>query len=548
MLIFGLTLTISCNQDSLEIPQKSVIDLEEFYKNAGPNEAEQLISSIYDQFYEQIQGITTQIFLDVLSDDHFAGGNSFGDGASGFNITGLLNINPQMPTNPNTMYVNAYKIIYWANCILEKIPATTDARVNRVKAEANFFRALMMFELVRWFGTPPFVDHVIDIEGGEEFLLPNGDHFEIITWCLARMQEAADALPALSGIGTQRAFHARISKHGALAYKGKMALWYGTRYKNPAILAQAVEPLKTVVNSGLYDLLEDISRIGRMAADFSREYIFEHNAEDSGGYPNNQSDNRHTWTNWRPENMIVPGEIWNYGWGWDPPTGDFGDFLKNHHGGDIENPRFKATLRTYDQVMAMDYSTVVGTPGIFAPIDANQGYFRYRGLNFASEVYMELAGSGKKSKANTHFMRYAEVLLMYAEAKFRVDNDADGTGLAALNKVRTRAKLPPLAALTEQAIKDERRAELWSEGERYFDLVRWGDAATVLKDKGKIQYTFWGYEKDASGNVIEPKKWKIVVSTPPAGSANGWDPKYELMPFPYVQLSVNPNLKQNPGW
>ncbi len=136
-------------------------------------------------------------------------------------------------------------------------------------------------------------------------------------------------------------------------------------------------------------------------------------------------------------------------------------------------------------------------------------------------------------------MRYPEVLLMYAEAQFLVNGDADGSGLQALNQVRQRAQIPLLGSMTYQDIKDERRAELWQEGERYFDLVRWGDAADRLKDKGKTWYTLYGYKDDGV-------TWDIRTRE---GSGNGWDSKYNLLPFPYAQLSANPSLgDNNPGW
>ena len=127
---------------------------------------------------------------------------------------------------------------------------------------------------------------------------------------------------------------------------------------------------------------------------------------------------------------------------------------------------------------------------------------------------------------------------MYAEAQFLVNGDADGTGLAALNQVRVRAQINPLTAMTYQDIKDERRAEMWSEHERFFDLVRWGDAAEALKDKGKTWYTFWGYKEGTT-------EWDIQTR---AGSGSGYNPKYVLFPFPFEQLSANPNLEQNDKW
>jgi hypothetical protein len=531
-LVLLLSLTFGCSEELLDIPQKSVLTFD-YYTNAGPAEAEALGANLYNRYYASVTTVIHNMFLDILSDDHFAGGGSFTDAASDFQFAGLLITTPSH-TNVRGFYQNAYQLIYRANNIIEKIPETTDARINRVKAEAKFFRALMMFELVRWFGTPPFVDHVVVDES--EYYPSNGDPAQIIPWCLEQMQEVADALPAISGIGQQKAFGARVSKHAALAYKGKIALWYGTKYKDNTILAQAVEPLKTVINSGLYGLLDDISMIDRPAADFSKEYIFEKNHEDNGLYSSSQADLRNQYVNWRIEHMAIPDNVAPIGWGWAPPTGDFGDFLKNHEGG-IEKPRFKSTILTWEQVLALPYTNSAYPPGLHrVPLDHCQGYFRYRRMLFTDDLYTFTSGA-KFSMANTHYMRYAEVLLMYAEAKFLVDNDADGTGLNALNEVRRRAQIPTLASMTYQDIKDERRAEMWGQAERYFDLVRWGDAATVLKDKGKVLYSFYGYK---------PGTTEYDIRTTPGGP--GWTDKFNTLPFPSTQLGANPNLKQDPRW
>ena len=135
-------------------------------------------------------------------------------------------------------------------------------------------------------------------------------------------------------------------------------------------------------------------------------------------------------------------------------------------------------------------------------------------------------------------LRYAEVLLLYAEAKFLADGDADKSGLKALNEVRKRAQIPELTSMKYQDIKDERRAELFCEQERFFDLVRWGDAPTALANKGKTYYKFYGYKAGTTD-------WNVEAV---AGSGKGWQDKYSLLPFPFEQTSANPNLKQNPGW
>ena len=487
------------------------------------------------------------IFLDIITDDFHPGGGSFADNADGYQEVGNLAASAST-TCISWMYQRGYQVIYYCNMILERIPETDDPTVNRVKAEADFLRALAMFELVRWYGNPPLVDHV---PSADEYYPENTPAETSINWVFDTMIDAAGRLPALTAKGTQEQFGARISKHAALAYAGQVALWYGTRYDDDAWVAKAVEPLRTVIQSELYGLVDDMSILNRGRGDFCEEYLFEHNNADNDGFPGSTQTNgdnlRQTYKTWSAEKILIPSNLVNMGWGWDVPTGDLGRFLTEHEGG-IETKRFRSSLATYDQVMQMDYTgriiynedgTVQRGPGVFAAMDNNEGYFRMRDIFFQEDLY-DVGGFWKYSMANIPYLRYAEVLLMYAEVQFIVDGDADGSGLAALNEVRLRDELEPLGSLTYQAIKDERRAELIYDCERYFDLVRWGDAAEELKDKGKTWYTFYGYKEDG-------KTWDVRTQPNPDGNG-GWTDKYEYLPYPTTQLSVNPNLKQNPGW
>lgn len=531
LAISALTVLSSC-QGELDIPQKGVLDMDKYYVEAGPDEAESLIARVYDLYLEVPEGAQPQIFVDILSDDMYAGGNSFTDNSNDYQMANNL-ICTSSDWAFRNVYPGIYKVIYYCNLILEKIPESSDARINRVKAEANFMRCICLFQAIRWWGTPPFADHVYT---ADEIHAPNGNTDEMINWILENLSDAANKLPALSAMGQQMAFGARVSKHAALAYMGKVALWYGTKTNDKAMVQRAIEPLKTVINSGLYGLIDDPSLLGRPAADFCKEYIFEHNASESDGYPAYQADNRHIWRTPRPEHLNLPDPIYPMGWGFCVPTGDFGRFLEAHEGG-IEKPRFKASIWTYDQLMDMDYTLTSG-PGVFAAgIPHCEGYFNAKSILYRDDI-IQMPGWWKYSMMNVAYMRYAEVLLLYAEAQFVANNDADGSGLKALNEVRHRAQIPDVPALTYQIIKDERRAELFAEQERYFDLVRWGDAATALKDKGKTWYTFYGYKEGT-------KEWKIESTT---GNGKGWDDKYLLLPFPYDQLAADPNLVQNKGW
>lgn len=530
-LLLSAAFLTSC-ESQLDIPQKGVLNMDEYYATAGPDEAESLIARVYDLYLEIPQGAQATIFIDILSDDMHAGGNSFTDNSNDYQMAHNL-ICTSSDWAFRTVYPGIYRIIYYCNLILEKIPETTDERINRVKAEANFMRSICLFQAIRWWGTPPFADHVY---GTDEIHAPNGDPDVMIEWILTNLKDAASKLPAISAKGAQQEFGARASRHAALAYYGKVALWYGTKTGDKEMVKRAIEPLKQVIDSKLYGLIDDPALLGRPAADFCEEYIFEHNATADDGYPSYQADNRHIWRTPRPEHLNLPDQLYPMGWGFCVPTGEFGRFLEAHEGG-VDKPRFKASIWTYDQLMEMDYTLTSG-PGVFAAgIPHCEGYFNAKTLLYRDDI-IDMPGWWKYSESNVAYMRYAEVLLLYAEAQFVADNDADGSGLEALNQVRRRAQLADEPSLTYQIIKDERRAELFAEQERYFDLVRWGDAATALKDKGKVWYTFYGYEPGT-------KEWKIEATE---GNGKGWDEKYQLLPFPYDQLSANPNLVQNPGW
>ena len=533
----ALVLTLGACQKNLDIPQKSVLSTEDFYANATADDAEALIGSVYHLYWGGrdvtcVNGIEKIMFLNALDDDHYPGGGSFTDNANNFQDAGNYNVT-SADAAPKIMYKGVYSVIYHCNLILEKIPDSNDARINRVKAEANFLRALAMFDAVRWWGTPPLADHLLS---QDEYYQANTPTEDSINWILARMKEAADALPAISGKGQQKAFGARISKHAALAYRGKVALWYGQKFDKKEYITEAVNDLKTVIDSNLYGLVSDMFIIERQAGDFCEEYVFEHNSGDNDGFPGDPSnDLRHTWTGW-PSSVQLPSCFFG-GWGWNAVSKDFGEFLAEHEGG-TEKPRFKSTIHTYEQVLDMEYAAGV-TPGVKSVVYHNAGYFTFRGLGWLSEAYEGTSPPfWKWYKANTPMLRYAEVLLLYAEAKFLADGDADKSGLKALNEVRKRAQIPELTSMKYQDIKDERRAELFCEQERFFDLVRWGDAPTALANKGKTYYKFYGYKAGT-------KEWNVE---PVAGSGKGWQDTYNLLPFPFEQTSANPNLKQNPGW
>ena len=167
---------------------------------------------------------------------------------------------------------------------------------------------------------------------------------------------------------------------------------------------------------------------------------------------------------------------------------------------------------------------------IISPLYGNEGYLQWKHRMPSDEVIT--TSWGYSTHTNFRWMRYAEVLLLASEASLQSGDAA--SALIYINEVRSRARLNPLSNVTLDDIKKEKRLELCFEGCRYQDLVRWGDAATVLANQGKEIPAL-----SADGSV------SIVVTNTQFGFKTG---KHELLPFPEHEMNVNKNLKQNPGW
>ena len=251
------------------------------------------------------------------------------------------------------------------------------------------------------------------------------------------------------------------------------------------------------------------------------------------------------------------------GWGWLNPSQGFAEALIDNDG--MESARRKAWIKTYDEMLydlkwASDGDKF--TPGktadkakdkkrgISHDIYANAGYFTYK-IN-AHPNQGDQLDDGHLNR-NASIMRYAEVLLMYAEACAQL-GETSGDGLDALNAVQNRAQSKTVSsALSLEAVQKEKEFELWLEGCRFADLVRWGKTETLEKqdyylpsfcdaiNDGEAEHR--GYIKEDIGNQ-EADLWQKTY-----GDALGFKKgKHELLPFPKRAMSLNSALIQNPGW
>lgn len=536
----------ACSTDKLDIEQRGVTTTE-LYKTANDNQVNQLLAAIYSKIY----GDATNMMLSggqwmCYDELRYRLASMGGDLGERFEYT--------MSTEGNTykyIWSYYYTIAYWCNMLIDNLPKNTVCSAelrSRAVAEARALRAISMMYLVQLYGNPPLADHTLD---GSELNTPAAESWDFITRELA---DAAEQLPSKADKNGQAAIGGRITKEAAYAYQGKAYLWA----KNYVEAAKVLHD--KVIATGKYDLVEDFGDLNYAKTDFSEENIFEFDFTDDPDQALTQTGTTvlmyYGIQSAMMGGMIIPTELDHtecFGTG-GTVSKPYADFMNAHElleDGITKSERYYASLADYSE-FCFNYTYAVnpyvgmavwGSTG--QPVGSCEGYFRIKNEPRSVDVVglKQAFDAHSYSIKNTVYMRYAEVLLNYAEAVAM--GGADGTtlsGLAALNKVRTRSGLTEAPTLdmndATYGIKAERRAELFYERARFIDLVRWGDAPEVLKDCGKIKYTF-------NSGMFNPTFTITETPTTGKGFIKG---KHELFPIPQSDRNQNPALQQNPNW
>jgi len=516
-LMLGFMWMTSC-ENLLDVEQQGSTSGENFYKT--DEDAVEAIAAVY---YQWRSLYWSDFYVkNLLSDDVYCGGGSRGDNAN------YEQINEYRFTSANSnisgYFSGLYNLVYRSNLIVNKVKDDSDVK-KRVIAEAKVARGWAYFHLLTFWGTPPLV---LSSLSPDEYQQPNGDPQEIWAQIEKDFNEAIESntLPEKTS-PTDKSVGARLTKQAAQAFLGK-ALLFEKKY------ADAATTLKAVINSGKYQLIDNYENILRAVEDFGTENIFELNSLNDPKNAFSQGNTMFaTMYGWRSDKMNLWGyyyglhDLYPAGWGFLNPTKDTYDAFFSMES--ANGYRLNATMKTYAQVKTIGapFAAVTINPG--ASLYGHEGYFDWKYRLLGSEVVEN--SYGFSSKTNFRVMRYAEVLLMAAEACL-LSNDVS-SALSYINQIRTRAQLGSLSTVTIDDIKKEKRLELWMEGTRFQDLVRWSDAATVLANQGQKVPIFDGT------NVTYP--YTNTVYGFKAG-------KHELLPFPEHEMNVNKNIKQNPGW
>ena len=549
--LVSLLFLAGCASDFLDIQQQGVTKVTDFYKTDA--DATGAIMGCYNMMRGLQASSWTSAWMtkESLSDDIYTGGENAGDRPEYQELNTFTFGTTNSPIT--NIYKYQYMVIYRANMIIDNFKTPT-AYQKLVIAEAKAIRAYMYFDLATLYGNVPLVLHELlpteyaqpnsaSVTNTDGTITPTGLYAQIekdLTEAIVDLPRKADLKAAGSDIS-------RFSKGTAQAFLGKTQL-YEKKYTDAATTLNA---LIATGDYGLYQLSElknnDYTQLFRTSTEFGKESLFEISYSSARGNDWSFSDLFNDPSRTNPANIVWQlcgprgdqgfnaGTLGiNAGWGFGLPTLDLWKAYKD--AGD--SVRVHATILTESQVKAVGGTMLrTGQPAGGNMIWGCAGLIRLKYTTWADET----ATPDQVSKGavpdlnygtNLRIMRYADVLLMASEANLLAG--ANGIALGQINQVRTRVSLPPLTSLTLANIKLERRLELSFEGSRYQDLVRWGDAATVLKDQGKAVPT-----GARVGGVLQ------YNNNPAAGFKA---PKNNMFPIPFNEISSNPNVKQNPGY
>ena len=578
----------SC-EDQLDIEQKGVTTTDKFYKTDV--DAEAALAAAYEGFMCNVVGrqpdmggpgiytpykiITNMCGADVL----YASGN-YGD----HEFSGMLN-EFRYDTEaevPRFQYSGIYLSVYTCNLITDNFKDPDTPVKKRVVAEARVLRALDYFLLANLWGTPPFVTSVL----AGDALPYNCDkdpenpisHEDLILWVAKECEEAAADLDERKSTADVDGA-VRVTKGFAWALAGKAYLFAG-KYD------QAKANLKKVIDSGKYALVPGDRYMDNfhIEGDGNEEKVFEINFEYNAGKGGwSGMIQRSSWMeanawNWRAGNFVTsPNKVYCGGldgWGGLGVPQWFGDeFFAN----DGHSYRFDATLKHIDDaVYNMEYldeninnmsleekkaSKKIGISDPTQGLYGNSFWLAFKQVIRAADTGGKVYGDNIRLN-NYIIMRYAEVLLNYAEACIQTGDAA--TAKTVINQIQQRAGSKTISASVDmEVLKREKSYELWLESCRWFDIIRWNDQAAIarLQQVGTdVPHLFDKLFRTPSSsdrsvkweNGSEANSRFYTVSSSEAKD-KGFDVgfkkgKHELFPFPQTVMDKNPNLEQNPGW
>lgn len=422
----------------------------------------------------------------------------------------------------------AYETIQRTNYFMEnidKVESIAPELKNRLSAEARFIRAMTYSDIMFLWGDVPLAVKTLDLKTGTLTRTPKAEVFDFV---IRELKEITPYLPE----SYDAANKGRVTKGAAKAMLMRA-------YLRENKYAEAKAMAKEVMDMNLYSLYPNYEKLFKYEGENCSEIILDKQYI-ATNYSNNLSklfSPRSCFGN----GSIVPlkGLVDAYemlnGKAITDPTSGYDPYKPYEN----RDPRLKATILTPGAKMPdgnvfnpLPNQDPVGTDAV----DNGNTNTSRTGFNFLKYVNPEdLAESNNNCHNNIILIRYAEVLLSYAESKVET-NDIDQSVYDAINEVRKRAGMPEFASgksmeQLREIIRQERKVEFPLEGLRYFDIRRWKIAEKVIPGQTYgITYT------DEKGKLVTIKT-----------ETRNFDPKRDyLWPLPLREMNVNKKLEQNP--
>lgn len=527
LILFSLVL-FGCSESWLDYDKRGSQIPDTFYKTDA--QSFEGLSAAFDS-WQSGMGFNYLYLHLGLSDENYAGGGSRGDNG------GILEeINEFRFTPDNTgirgHYQWLYSCIYRANLIVNRVTPDSDNKKIDI-AMAKVLRAYAYFFLVNLWGDVPLVLAEL---AADEYNQPRTPKADVYAQIEKDLTEAIADLPARNSL--QGNYKHLISKGAAQSILGKAYL-FQKKY------TEAANIFDQVITSGDYDLYPDYSKVLRKDSEYGVESVWEipfMTNQNYTGFPGSESGMGIflIFVSPRETQFFCPALQIAQPTGWcflNPHKDIYDSYVA---AGDVV--RRQANIISKAEIEGLGgYLQYPAPPATGYTPYGNDGYIQLRYVNHLSEGvgvidWFKLCNNG----TNVRMIRFADVLLMAAEANNRKTPADDAKARTYLNRVRTRVSLPDVnssGADLFAAIKLERKLELFYEGGRYLDLQRWqedlgssGDAYLALKDQGKVV---------PSGIPGSP------ILQPDAGYKLN---KNEYLPIPSYEIQVNSAMTQNPGY
>jgi len=437
-----------CSKDYLDVNQTESIstnDVALFNNDAG---AATFVTAIYNKFLDYNMSSFSWIGVTSIASDDADKGSSPGDTGSDKDLMDALTYNASSPSTTEVFQAN-FEGINRCNQALNIIPQLDQANPvlrTRLIGEAKFLRAFMYFTLLKTYGGVPIIDHLPNPSSEEDRVmqLTRKTSAEVYDYIKKDLNEAIIALPNKSAYGASE--RGRASQGAAYALLAKVNLYQ----KNWQLV---IDNCNLV--SG-YSLVANYASMFRLEGENDSESIFEIQGTGLASAP--QGIKQYSQTQ---------GARGTGGWGWGFSTPS--ESLVNAY--EANDVRKNATIMFRGETLY---------DGRVVPANADNLRYNYK-------AYSSAFSGQDNSDTNIKYLRYAEVILMKAEALNELGQTQEAISL--LNQIRNRAELANTTFSSQSEIRTaiwrERRVEMAFEHDRFYDLVRTGQAAAAFTNHGK---------------------------------------------------------------